>query len=84
MKYFHCPITFKAKPYGCGFGPVNGTVAFLDMGSMCRCGKALKPHTKAKAQKEYVKAEQREAVAFVSQMFGQEAADNYAKTKGIK
>lgn len=84
MKYFHCPKTFRNKPYGCGFGPVNATVAFFDMGNTCRCGQALKAHTKAAAQKEYRIAETKKAIDFVSQMFGEQAALNYAKTKILK
>ena len=84
MKYFHCPKTFRNQPYGCGFGPVNATVAFLDMGSKCRCGKELKAHTKAAAQKQYTIAETANAIDFVGQMFGEQAAKNYAKTKGFK
>lgn len=44
MRYFHCPTIFARKPYGCGAGPYNATVAMLDFWGKCRCGKALKPY----------------------------------------
>lgn len=51
MKYFHCPTSYRSAVYGCGFGPVNATVAFLDLGQRCpRCGKALRPFQKPKLQ----------------------------------
>ncbi len=46
MRYFHCPKTYKRKPYGCGFGPVNATVAYLDLSdgfSLGRCPKCKQP-----------------------------------------
>ena len=45
MRYFHCPRTYRAKPYGCGFGPCNATQAFIDYGKACpRCAKELRPY----------------------------------------
>ena len=48
MRYFHCPKVYRARKYGCGAGPFNGTQAFLDMGSKCFCGKPLRPWKKPK------------------------------------
>lgn len=49
MRYFHCPRTYRARPYGCGAGPYNGTQAFLDYGQRCPVsGHALKPYHPAR------------------------------------
>lgn len=50
MKLFCCPASYRAKPYGCGFGPVNATRAFLDYMEHCpRCKRKLVPYTERKA-----------------------------------
>jgi hypothetical protein len=85
MKYFHCPILFRNKPYGCGAGPFNATQAFLDLGNACpKCKKALKPHAKRDAQQTHRENEARSAVAFIKNTFGDAAALSYAATKGVK
>ena len=85
MKYFWCPNTYRRKQYGCGFGPVNATQAFLDLNSTCpTCGKALKPHTKTKAQAEHRQAEHETAVDMIRGMFGEQAAADYAQTHKVK
>jgi len=43
----HCPREYKGKPYGCGYGPIHPTRAFLDYGGRCpNCGKAFRPYRK--------------------------------------
>jgi hypothetical protein len=84
MKYYHCPKEFYSKPYGCGFGPVNATQAFLDMGNKCRCGKDLKPHNNRKEQLKRQAIEMADAFDFVKEVFGQDAFENYSKTKDTK
>ncbi len=42
MRYYHCPLTYNRKDYGCGAGPYNATQAHLDMGMFCNCGKELR------------------------------------------
>jgi len=85
MKYFHCPKEYRWKQYGCGFGPVNGTQAFLDLGNTCpRCKQTLKPYTVRRVNQEYENTQHIEAVNTVRQLFGESAAKNYAETKGIK
>ena len=44
MRYFHCPSTYRSKPYGCGRGPYNATQAMLDMWGKCKCGARLVPY----------------------------------------
>ena len=51
MRYFHCPKTYRSKPYGCGAGPYNGTEAMLDRWGKCYCGKALVPFKRPKPAK---------------------------------
>lgn len=83
MKYFHCPTTFSRKAYGCGFGPVNATVAFLDLNQRCpRCRKGLKKWRKP--TQAVKRAEAQEGVDTVRELFGNKAADSYAAVKGIE
>ena len=49
MRYFHCPKDYRNRPYGCGFGPVNATVAYLDIGMTCPNGHNLVPFHKPKS-----------------------------------
>lgn len=43
----HCPKTYRGKPYGCGYGPLHPTLAFLDLGGMCPgCKKEFRPYRK--------------------------------------
>ncbi len=48
----HCPSKYKGKDYGCGYGPIAPTPAFLDHGGKCiRCGKEYRPWRKPKPVK---------------------------------
>ncbi len=51
MRYFHCPPTYKRKPYGCGFGPVTATTAYLDLGDGFSAGMCPKCKCKLRAYK---------------------------------
>jgi len=43
----HCPMTYRNKKYGCGYGPIHPTAAFLDYWGKCpKCGKGFKPYRK--------------------------------------
>jgi len=49
----HCPASFKGKPHGCGYGPIDPTRAFLDLGGKCpRCRKDFKPYRTPRRRKE--------------------------------
>lgn len=46
----HCPKIYRNKPYGCGYGPIHPTKAFLDYWGKCpKCGQAFKPYRPSKA-----------------------------------
>ena len=43
----HCPKTYRSKPYGCGYGPIHSTKAFLDLGGLCpKCHRPFQPYHK--------------------------------------
>ena len=47
----HCPKEYKGEPYGCGFGPIHPTAAFLDYWGKCpKCGKAFRPYRKPRVK----------------------------------
>lgn len=84
MKYFHCPKEYKRQAYGCGAGPYNGTVAFLDLGGTCRCGKELKPWKRPKVDMVFQAQKERQAgIDTVRELFGESAANDYAATKPV-
>lgn len=82
MTYFHCPKTFRSKDYGCGFGPVNATIAFLDMSGKCSCGKELKTVRKTSTRQQARQADIQRGIDNVRALFGDAAAERYAKEKG--
>lgn len=48
----HCPTTYRSKPYGCGYGPIHPTKAFLDYWGKCpKCGHAFQKYHKPKLPK---------------------------------
>ncbi len=48
----YCPETYKGKKYGCGFGPIDPTRAFLDLGGRCpKCKMPFRPYRKPKPVK---------------------------------
>ena len=82
MKYYQCPSLFRKKAHGCGFGPVNATVAFLDLGNICpNCGIALKVYRKPTGVLQTRDAQQ--GVENARALFGDAAAASYAKAKGL-
>lgn len=81
MKYFHCPTTYRRKQYGCGFGPVDATQAFLDFGTKCpKCGQILRPNNDRKKQYMHRQKEYHDATDFVKKMFGDAASKSYTDT----
>jgi len=44
----HCPLQYRNKKYGCGYGPIHPTAAFLDYWGKCpNCGNKFKPYRKS-------------------------------------
>ncbi len=78
MQYFHCPERYKGKAYGCGYGPVNMTVAKLDLSGKCpKCQQVLRQvrgtaHKRMAAVQEHL-----DAAAVTSDLFGAAAGAQY-------
>ncbi|MBI4022273.1 MAG: hypothetical protein HY372_02860 [Candidatus Andersenbacteria bacterium] len=71
MQYYQCPKTFRHRPYGCGFGPVNASVAMLDLLLKCpHCGQPLKKIRSAARQEMAAVQEKLDAAAAAEQLFG--------------
>lgn len=71
MKYFHCPEVFRRKPYGCGFGPVNFSKAWLDLNFTCpQCGNNLKEVRRTSRKHMAAIQERLDAAAAADELFG--------------
>ncbi len=79
MRWFHCPKTYRRKPYGCGFGPVNYTQAFSDHSFRCpKCGGELK-ELRSTARKDMATLQEHlDTLGFVRQTYGSDALSEYA------
>lgn len=78
MQYYECPETFRRKPYGCGYGPVNATVAVLDLLLKCpRCGQPLKKVRSTPRRKMAASQEKLDAASAAEQLFGKGAGASY-------
>ncbi|PIT97921.1 MAG: hypothetical protein COT71_03185 [Candidatus Andersenbacteria bacterium CG10_big_fil_rev_8_21_14_0_10_54_11] len=83
MTYYHCPQVFYRKPYGCGFGPVSMTAAFLEFRGTCpACGRLLKVDRTVRGPKRHMEQIQQhlDAAATSFQLFGPEAGDRYLRS----
>lgn len=78
MTYYHCPPTFRGKPYGCGHGPVNATVAILDLLLKCPgCDQELKEVRSVPRKKMAAAQAHLDAAAISQELFAGSAAARY-------
>lgn len=78
MTYYQCPTQFRGRPYGCGYGPVNATVAMLDLSLTCPCcGKMLKKLRSTARRRMAAVHEKLDAAAAAEQLFGTGAGAAY-------
>lgn len=78
MQFYHCPEMSRRKPYGCGYGPVNATVAVLDLLLKCpRCGRALKKVRSPARCKMAAAQGKLDAAAAAEKLFGPGAGAAY-------
>ena len=78
MTFYHCPATFRHKPYGCGYGPVNASTALLDCAGKCpTCGKELRKMRSTARKNMAAIQEHLDAAAAAAQLFGATAGTRY-------
>lgn len=81
MKFFHCPKKFRARKYGCGYGPVNAWAAFWDCLYRCpECGRTLRQVRNPAERKMAAIQEHLDAAAFAVDQFGPAAGTTYVAT----